>query len=200
MSGFLKSFLCLFAVAFPFLSSPAFANYTVTGKFQYQDREFNLNGFTGNIVARPIRFATVRIMAGATTLATGTTKSDGAFSLQVPGSTAQSITALCITTSTSPGPLLDVRVANDDFTFGDLYSVSSAAVNSPGSGTVTMGMTLAMAASDIGKAFNIWDVINDALEFVASSNANGSYPTEKLTVIWRATHARTGSFFQSQGT
>ena len=194
MTGpFLKSYSGLLFLFF--LSRPVFADYTVTGKFQYQDREFNLNGFTGNRPARPIRFATVRIMAGATTLATGTTKSDGAFSLQVPGSTAQSITALCITTSTSPGPLLGVRVANDDFTFGDLYSVSSAAVNSPGSGAVDMGTTLAMANSDAGKAFNIWDVINDALEFVASSNVNGSLPAAKLTVIWRSTHPQTGSFF-----
>src|SRR5205814_1495945 len=194
MTGpFLKSYSGLLFLFL--LSRPVFADYTVTGKFQYQDRGFNVNGFTGNRPARPIRFATVRIMAGATTLATGTTESDGAFSLQVPGSTAQSMTALCITTSTSPGPFLDVRVANDDFTFGDLYSVSSAAVNSPGSGAVDMGTTLAMANSDAGKAFNIWDVINDALEFVASSNVNGSLPAAKLTVIWRSTHLQTGSFF-----
>ena len=101
MSVFLKS--CSGLLVLLFLSSPAFADYTVTGKFQYQDREFNLNGFTGNVVPRAIRFATVRIMAGATTLATGSTQSDGAFSVLVPGSTAQSITALCVATSMSPG-------------------------------------------------------------------------------------------------
>ncbi len=178
-------------------SLPAFADYMVTGKFQYQDREFDLNGFTGTITARPIRFASVRIMAGSSTLATGTTSTSGDFSITVPGTTAQSITALCVTTS---GPLLDVRVANDDFTFGDLYSVSSAPVSSPGSGTVDMGTTLATAESDPGKAFNIWDVIQDGLEFVASPGANTSLPSVKLTVIWRATHTRTGSFFQGGAT
>ena len=61
MTGpFLKSYSGLLFLFL--LSRPVFADYTVTGKFQYQDREFNLNGFTGNRPARPIRFATVRIM------------------------------------------------------------------------------------------------------------------------------------------
>jgi hypothetical protein len=184
-------------------ASPVFADYTVTGKFQYEDREFGINGFTGTITPRPIRFADVRIIitGTSTTLATGATNASGDFSIVVPGSTAQSISALCVSSSTAtPGLLLDIKVANNDFTFGDLYSFASTSAAASGSGTVSIGTTLATAASDVGKVFNIWDCINDGLDFVASSNANGSRPTVRLTAIWRATHTSTGSFFSGGST
>src|SRR5262245_57364483 len=142
------------------LAAPAYADYTVTGKFQYQDRPFDLTGFTGAVTARPIRLADVRIMAGSAQLATGATNGSGDFSITVPGSTAQSITAVCIASSSgTPGLLLDVRMTTDNsgFGFGDFYAIASSAVASPGSGTVDMGTTVAQASSDAGKAFNIWD-------------------------------------------
>ena len=37
--------------------TPAFADYNVSGRFLYVDREFDLNGFTGVETQRPIRFA-----------------------------------------------------------------------------------------------------------------------------------------------
>ena len=193
------SFFCLLTVTASLLSaSPVFADYTVTGKFQYEDRVFDINGFTGTITPRPIRFADVRILiAGTSTvLASGATNASGDFLITVPGSTAQSITAMCVASSTATqGLLLDVKVANDNFTFGDLYSFVSTAAAASGTSTVSIGTTIATAGSDVGKAFNIWDVANDGIDFVASSNANGSRPTAKLTVIWRATHSSTGSFF-----
>jgi len=182
-------------------ASSAFADYTVTGRFLYEDRTFDLSGFTG-ITQRPIRFADVRIMAGNTELARVATLEDGSFSVAVPGSTAQSITALCVTSSNPTAAiLLDVRVAIDTSSLsGDLYSVTSANQNATGTAAVDMGTTLATADTDVGKAFNIWDVVNDSLQFVASSNANGAYPSKKLTVIWGSSQTRTGSFFSYNGT
>jgi hypothetical protein len=186
----------LFGIAALAMSgAEAFGQYTVTGKFQYEDREFNLDGFTGTTTPRPIRFAEVRIMAGNTELAKGSTTADGAFSINVNESSAQAITAVCITRSNLPGLLLEVREAKDDLTAGDLYSVASATANASGSSGVDFGVTLAPADIDVGKAFNIWDVANDAFEFVASPSANGALPAQKLTLLWRQTHTRTGSFF-----
>lgn len=175
-----------------------FADYTVTGKFQYEDREFDLAGFTGNITPRPIRFADVRIMAGNRTLATGATDASGAYSVFVPGSETQEVTAVCVTTATrTAGLLLDVRVANDDYGFGDYYSVTSPAVITPGSATVSMPDVLATSATDPGKFFNIWDTAIDAYEFVASAEVAGRFPEQRLTLLWRLTHGGSGSFFSS---
>ncbi len=187
--------ICWILAASLAAAAPAFADYTVTGRFQYEDREFNLNGFTGVITARPIRFADVRILAGSQILATGATREDGTYSVNVPSSTAQQITVLCVSTSTAtPGILLDVRVANNNYTPGDYYSVSTQ-VNAPGSGSVDAGTTLASSSIDVGKVFNIWDVLIDAMQFVASPEANRSFPSQRLTGLWRADHPDTGSFF-----
>jgi hypothetical protein len=190
-------------------SATAFADYTVTGRFQYLDHEFNINGYTLVVTPRPIRFADVRIMAGAnptlggTPLAFGATDVDGSYSISVPGNLAQPITALCVTSSSqTPGILLDVRVAIDTSSLaGDFYSVASAAQNADGTPSpVNMGTTYTIDNTDANKAFNIWDVANDSLQFVASPNANGSYPNKKLTLIWGSSQTNTGSFFSFNGT
>jgi hypothetical protein len=178
------------------LAVPAFATQTFTGRFQYEDREFDLSGFTGRLTPRPIRFADVRIVAGNTTLASGATREDGTFAIQAPDSSASLLRAICITSSTNtPGLLVDVRVANDNLSFGDYYSVASAPQNGAGTGVTDFGTTLASATNDTGKAFNIWDVANDAMQYVASPEANGSLPSAKLTLIWRYYHQYTGAFF-----
>jgi len=39
----------------------------------------------------------------------------------------------------------------------------------------------------------------DASQFVASPHVRGAFPTAGLTMIWRETHSRTGSFYQAGG-
>ena len=191
-----RAFLLLVLTTFP--ASSLFAAYTVTGKFVYEDREFDLEGFTGVIKRRPIRFADVRILANGSTVAKGTTGASGEFLISVPNLDVPSLSALCVTSSSQAAPLqLNVRVANNDFSFGDYYAVSSETYSTPGpSGLVTMGTIIARADTDIGKAFNIWDVLIDGIEFVNSSQAQGSLPSESLTAIWRETHSWNSSFFQ----
>ncbi len=174
----------------------AFAGYTVTGRFLYQDREFGMDGFTGKVTPRPIRHADVRIMAGTSVLAQGATAEDGTYSVVVTDSTARTITAICVASSTqSPPLLLDVRVANNDYSFGDFYSVSSDPVGVSGSGAVDLGTTTALKDNDAGSVFNLWDVAIDSEQFLASPNENGSFPDQKLTVLWRLDHPRIGSFY-----
>ncbi len=93
----------------------AFADFTAIGRFQYENRDFDLNGFTGIITPRPIRHADVRILADGRTLAVGSTSEDGSFSIPVSSSTEQTITAVCVAAaSKTAGLLLEVRVANND--------------------------------------------------------------------------------------
>ncbi len=179
-------------------AAPAFAQYTVTGKFFYEDREFDINGFTGRNPARPIRFAEVQIMANGATLASGATDAQGEYAVAVPGSVRQPIAAVCIARASSgSGLLLSVRIADDNFGFGDYYSVSSDTIETPGTGIIPMGVTLAPSSNDSGKAFNIWDVVVDGLEFIGSADAAGSRPAAELTMLWRQTQYRSGSYYES---
>ena len=192
-----RTFLLLLLTLCP--ASSLLAAYTVTGKFVYEDREFDLEGFTGVIKQRPIRFADVRILANGSTVARGTTGANGEFLINVPNVIVPSLSALCVTSSTQAAPLqLNVRVANNDYSFGDYYAVSSETYTTPGpSSLVTVGTVIAKADTDVGKAFNIWDVLVDGIEFVSSSPVQGGLPNESLTAIWRETHSRNSSFFQS---
>lgn len=181
----------------------AFADYTVTGRFRYQDREFDINGYTGTITPRPIRFADVIIRAGGGEIARGATSEDGSFTISVNSSAAQLITAYCVTsTSATPYILFDLTAAaNDSYALnGDLYSVASIPQTATGKNPVDFGTTLATADTDVGKAFNIWDVVIDSLQFLSSSNAAGGFPPRKLTVSWSSSQNRTGSFFSFDGT
>jgi hypothetical protein len=193
-----------------FCTATALADYTVSGRFLYLDHEFDISGFTGVLTPRPIRFADVRIFAGAsptlgsTPLASGFTDGNGAFSITVPGNTAQVITALCVSTSSQAAPvlglLLDVRVAlNTSSLTGAFYAVASGPQSADGNSAVNMGTTQTIDNTDANKAFNLWDVANDSLQFVASSNANGSYPNQKLTIIWGSSQTESASFFSLNG-
>ncbi len=192
---------CATFVFLMFVSAPAFADYTATGRFTYEDRVFNTTGFTDEVRYLPIRFADVRIVAASTgtTLATGATNANGEFSIVVPGSTAQIIRAVCVTTSSAtPGLLLDVRAATSNISsFGSNYSIASADVGATGNSPAGMGTPLARASSDAGRAFNIWDVCYDGMEFATAMT--GSFPPIGMTMLWSSSHpfAGAGSFYVS---
>ena len=185
----------------PGIPGTAFADYTVTGRFQYQDREFDIDGFTGVVTPRPIRFAIVNILVGNTQIASGSTREDGSFSVGVSGSAPQLVSAICVTSSTS-NILLEVRTAsNGSYNLnGDFYAVASTSLLATGRDPVDFGTTLARSDTDAGKAFNIWDVVVDALQFSASSGTAGRFPEQKLTVSWSSDHSGSGSFFAFDGT
>lgn len=167
------------------LAPQALGQYTVRGKLEYQDREFNLSGFTGQAPYLPIRFADVRILRGPTLLAQGATNAQGQFSVQISDPTAGAITVLCIADSTqTPGFLLQVRVGNPDGTPGDFYSVSSGDVSVDGRTDVDIGTVRASRDLDIGKAFNIWDCAVNAFQFIQS--LEGQLPRQQLTLSWRS--------------
>ncbi len=201
LAAYRRMVVFMFAAVMAAAVMPAFADYPVMGRFYYEDRSFGLEGFTGTASSRPIRLAEVRILTGATTIASGRTDSSGFFSLVVPGTTAQPITAICLTTSNSlPGLLVDVRVATDSLGFGDYYAVASSTVNANGTGIVDFGLVTAPWDSDAGAAFNIWDVASDAIQFVSADEVAGRAPGSRLTLIWNRRLTRTGSFYTGEGT
>ncbi|MBM3789712.1 MAG: hypothetical protein FJW35_05110 [Acidobacteria bacterium] len=171
----------------------------MTGRFLYRDRSYDANGFTGAVFTRPIRYADVRVLdPSSNVLATGITGSDGMFSFSVPGSIAQQVRVQCLAAAHGTAPFkAEVRSANNDFSFGSVYSLTSSPFNATGSGSLQVGEITAEATADIGRAFNIYDAVCDGMEFLASPQANGSFPSELLTVIWRSSHVVTASFYSN---
>ena len=71
-----------------FLRTTAIA--TIAASSPVTVRAFDASGFSGATDLRPVRFADVEILAGSTSLGKGATGTDGSFSIQVTGSTADS--------------------------------------------------------------------------------------------------------------
>ncbi len=180
-------------------AASALADNTVTGKFLYEDRRFDTSGFTGPTDLRPIRFADVQIQVASTgaVLARGATAADGSFSIVVPGSTSQTIRAVCYSSSTSTaGLLMEVKsysYGGFPYTPSSTYSFSSSTVTYPS--TLDLGTKIADSGSSAGKAFNIWDVAYDGMEFL--QNVTGGLPVTKLTIIWRSDGDSRSFYFTS---
>src|SRR5438093_209996 len=102
---------------------PAMADYNVSGRFLYVDREVDINGFTGVEPQLPIRFANVEVVEGSKIVGSGVTDSTGNFVFRVTDTRTRDIYVRCLarrqTSTTVP---IDIRSGNQS---GDIWSIRS---------------------------------------------------------------------------
>ena len=164
------------------VASPAAANYQVHGRFLYRDRAFTLGGFTGADTDEPIRLADVQILDAANNiLASGATGLDGRFTIQVFDTVVRNVRVRVLT-----------QAANTPSFAAKVLSATNSAVFAVVGPTYTNhdpSQDIDFAASPVvalqgqgGDAFNIFDQILDAFDFIASMR--GSRPTQMLTAYW----------------
>ncbi len=165
----------------------AFAfNWTATGSFKYQDREFDINGFTGLTPALPIRFAKVEVRykqgSGSNLLATGFTDANGNYSVPVLNdTTVRDILVRVITTSGVSDLFLQVtNVAGQTAN----YAVSTPFFLShqPNQDLNAGNFTAAVGAG--AEAFNIWDVALNTVDYLAFLNGSRPGSTMALKLQW----------------
>jgi hypothetical protein len=179
-----------------FFVSPVFAHIEVKGRFLYEDREVDERGFTGRVVERPIRYASVKLYSGSSLVGGGITDENGYYAIFSPVDTG-TIHTVCESTSvTASGLFLDLRVPREDLSPGDLYSAKSEPKSISNAVKVDLGTSTARAANGTGPAFNIWDVAIDGALFV-SLEAHGAPPEIPLTLLWQKNGGPKASFFQS---
>ena len=167
---------------------PAQANWVATGTFRYEDREQDLNGFTGVISEKPIRFADVEVFSNKKVIAKGKTDAAGAFSVAVVDSTVRSVQVRALTRTESTNDLL-VRVVSGKST---VYAVTSQKVaNHDPSVNVNFGTMVAEAGSG-GEAFNILDQGIWGADYVKA--LTGSRPNKLVTFRWAVAAGVTVSY------
>jgi hypothetical protein len=179
--------LAMAAVVVSVYSGAAFANWTATGRFVYEDRDWNETGFTGTITVRPVRFADVEVYDAAKTgskaiLAKGKTAADGSFSIAVVDSSTRRVRVRVLTSTTQTSGLF-VKVTNPG---GSVYAGLGPEVagHAP---TVNVDFgTLTAPAFAGGEAFNIFDMGIHGADYLKA--VHGSWPTSKqaLTLKWAA--------------
>ena len=192
-------------------AAPGASNLTVSGVAQYEDKPFDQNGFTGQLVPTAIRRATANLIAidGFLPLASVATGPDGAFSFPpVDNSHQRGGVYVQVLSKTDPSNPTQVQVLSNPDERA-LFAVTSTPLDDSAGSTFTAVSPLAKAA-DIGGAFNILDIFSQANELIRNnggpcnsvSNASARSATAPcvptlLTAYWEPGSAN-GTFYDNQ--
>ena len=192
--------IAMACLAFAAWAPTASANYEVRGTFQYRDRPFQLGGFTGTDVDRPIRFAEVDVIDAANAvLGSGATDANGAFTINIIDSTVRNVRVRCKTIAPAASTL-ELRVLQTG-TSAVFAVVSNTYTNHNPNVNIDFRATPVVATPSVqpstvnaGDPFNIFDSVVDAFDAVAS--LRGTRPTLQLTVYWNL-GSNNGTYYTS---
>lgn len=182
-----------------FCAGTAHADYQVTGRFEYQDRAFSVNGFTGNDPELPIRFADVEVVqvldGGSTTLlASGSTDANGFFTLQVAETTTRNVMVRVVSTSTQHG--LPIRVLETPSGMPVAVTTSVFTDHPPNQNIDFSSQPILAQQFQGGEYFNIFDQAVVAMDFIKAMDGEHPTPSQSLTLYWRNGNSF-GTFFNS---
>ncbi len=159
-----------------FTSGTILADYTVTGIFQYEDREQDRQGFTGTINDLPIRSADVEVVDDQTSdlLATGFTDSTGTFSIDVVDAQTRDVVILVKTTSDYV-PTLQLKVG--DWNADVPYALESQVYTNHDPGAAIEMGTVIGTWDAAGQPFNFYDSMFNVIHFTNAFEGGdqGSY-------------------------
>jgi hypothetical protein len=151
---------------------------TVSGKVQYEDKEYGVDGWTGNTYYKAVRYATVEIVDSVKyiPIASTVTDSSGNYSVSfgTDGLTQVYVRVISETSSQIDKP--DVQIRNLS---SSVYSANSSNFT-PSEGTSTFDISISTSDSVAG-AFNILDIFTSSGEFI-NSLSGGNPPA--LKVYW----------------
>ena len=167
----------------------------VTGKFEYEDREFDETGFTGVNPYLPIRMADVEVFDNSTgtVLATTHTNNQGVFNTTISLTTATDIAARVLTSSEGSQRLFNQTVTKVPSTGGTVYSLTSSTYedNQLGANIDFTSVPVQATSSGVAGAFNIFDMAEYSESYV--ENLTSQVAPLDLTLYWTAGEGTTGS-------
>jgi putative metal-binding protein/pre-peptidase/thrombospondin type 3 repeat protein len=170
--------------------APALADYTVSGRFVYRDREFDANGFTGVEQNLPIRFAEVQVVEGTKVKASGVTDAQGNFVFIAQDSSTRDIYVRCLAKRpTSTAVPIEVRAGSQS---ADVWSIRSQTFVGHAPNQDLFIGTLVAAPDAGGEPFNLYDNALMAMEYLQALRGPGTAPL--LLVIYNATNPNLSSY------
>src|SRR5256885_1901840 len=170
--------------------APALADYNVSGRFVYVDREFDSNGFTGVEPQLPIRLASVEVVEGTKIVGSGVTDATGNFVFRVTDTRTRDIYVRCLARrQTSTAVPIDVRAGNQS---GDIWSIRSQTFTGHAPNQDLFIGTLAAVPGAGGEPFNLLAPTELGSDSLLSLRGPGSYPL--LIVVFNAANPNLSSF------
>ncbi|MCP3981106.1 MAG: hypothetical protein GY716_17550 [bacterium] len=198
-------------VAVLWAAAPAVADFDVAGKFEYEDREFDITGFTGVVTNLPIRFCDVEVVdvsgGGNTVLAQTATDGSGAFSVTgVVAAAPLDVEVRCIASSNQT-PDLDIAVLDNplDPDNGALWTIAVTYIahdpvtdidfsGAPAVAPIHSTTSNPNPGDGAGGAFNIFDRMLDGVDFV--KGVNGGTGPALISGYWEPGEDTGGSYFE----
>jgi hypothetical protein len=162
-------------------TSMSFGTITISGKVQYQDKIYDVNGFTGSQAYKEVRYATIDIVDSAVApsappLLHSVTGTDGKYMISLPTSTTMSVYVRIDAEATLSGNTPQILIKNLS---GNVYGVVSNAFTPSGSANVN----ISIPTTSIGGAFNLLDVFTNGFQFVFT--LSGVHPPVPLNGYWQ---------------
>lgn len=181
--------------------------FTVTGRFLYEDRLFDGDGFTGAVQNLPIRHARVEIVNNVNllVLASGYTDGSGSYSIQVTGQTLPvNMYARCVTDGGTAYYITVVDAPQRDLMGGwippnpPLHAITTSIVllhnplNNYNFGDFLIQDT---NGTGVAQAFNIFDCAVDFFDWLAQPGLLGHLPAAEdyVSYSWGPNNANEGS-------
>jgi hypothetical protein len=166
------------------------ADYEVTGRFMYLDREFDPTGFTGVEPQLPIRFADVQVVDGSKIVGSGVTDANGNFVFTVQDSRVRDIYVRCLARrQTATSTPIDVRSGNQ---VGTIWSVRTLTLeNHQPDQNVFIGTLVAVPGAG-GEAFNLYDAGLSGVQYLETFTGPGPGPL--LLIIFHASNPNLSSY------
>jgi Bacterial pre-peptidase C-terminal domain len=160
---------------------------TINGTVQYQDKEYGVNGFTGNQPYKAVRYAEVDLVPSSGSIISTVTDSNGMYTISTAPSTSISVYVRVKSTATIPGaaPIAVKSLSNA------LYGVASNNLTPSGNATVN----ISIPSTSIGGAFNMLDVFTNGFNFVYNLTS-GTYPPS-LNGFWEVNNSN-GTYYCSE--
>lgn len=193
----IRRLLVLLALAAIALVPAAAQAFTVQGRFLYEDRMWNKDGYTGQVQNLPIRHARVEVvnLLGGLALASGTTDSDGRYSIDVTGQVLPvSFYVRCSADGTPAGYFVQVvdnfvRVPTVGLSLAGAATYAIATDTTllhPPANNIDKGTFLIqdLDGGGVAQAFNILDCGMDMFDWVASAPMNGVLPTAAQSIVY----------------
>jgi hypothetical protein len=172
---------------------PALADWTMSGSCAYVDREFDVNGFTGNQPLQAIRFADVQVIdtQGTKVIGTGVTGVGGNFTLVVVDNKTRDIYVRCLARrQTTFGIPVEVRASSNA---SDIWALRGPTIaNHLPTQNVSAGTLVAVPGSG-GEAFNLYDNALYGTQYL-NELRGGEAPAPALLVVFNPANANLSSY------
>lgn len=181
------------------------SNLTFSGTVQYEDRPYDMEGFTGDTELLPVRGTVVNLVAidGFATIATGATDNNGDFSFSgIDNSGRQAGIYIEVVSKTEPDNPTKIEIRNNTTDKALLSLISSGFDDSSGTTFTNLEVT-ATVDSGVGGLFNILDVFSMSSEFIQQEGGLCKPPATApcvppLLVAYWEPGSSEGSFYDDQ--